>query len=157
MGLNKTYTMKQSIQYGIVWLLGIALLSPLFGWSQGLITGTVSDENGMPLPGATVVVEETNAGTTADFDGNYQISASTGQTLIFSYVWYESQTLIINSGTIDVTLNPAGQLEEVVITALGISRDKKSLGYAVQTVGGESFDDVRSVNSMNPYKEKLQV
>lgn len=63
MGLNKTYTMKQSIQYGIVWLLGIALMSPLFGWSQGLITGTVSDENGMPLPGATVVVEETNAGT----------------------------------------------------------------------------------------------
>ena len=62
MGLNKTYTMKQSIQYGIVWLLGIALMSPLFGWSQGLITGTVSDENGMPLPGATVVVEETNAG-----------------------------------------------------------------------------------------------
>ena len=138
--------MKQSIQYGIVWLLGIALMSPLFGWSQGLVTGTVSDENGMPLPGATVVVEETNAGTTSDFDGNYQISASTGQTLVFSYVGYESQTLIIDSGTIDLTLNPAGQLEEVVITALGISRDKKSLGYAVQTVGGESFDDVRSVN-----------
>ena len=44
--------MKQSIQYGIVWLLGIALMSPLFGWSQGLVTGTVSDENGMPPPGA---------------------------------------------------------------------------------------------------------
>ena len=81
--------MKQSIQYGIVWLLGIALMSPLFGWSQGLVTGTVSDENGMPLPGATVVVEETNAGTTTDFDGNYQISASTGQTLVFSYVGYD--------------------------------------------------------------------
>lgn len=80
--------MKQSIQYGIVWLLGIALLTPLFGWSQGLVTGIVNDENGMPLPGATVVVEETNAGETADFDGNYQISASTGQTLIFSYVGY---------------------------------------------------------------------
>ena len=53
MGLNKTYTMKQSIQYGIVWLLGIALMSPLFGWSQGLVTGTVSDENRMPIPGAT--------------------------------------------------------------------------------------------------------
>ena len=139
--------MKQSIQYGIVWLLGIALLTPLFGWSQGLVTGTVSDENGMPLPGATVVVEETNAGTTTDFDGNYQISASTGQTLVFSYVGYESQSVVVGtSSSMDVQLQASNQLEEVVITSLGISRDKKSLGYAQQTVEGETLVQSKEID-----------
>lgn len=117
--------MKQSIQYGIVWLLGIALMSPLFGWSQGLVTGTVSDENGMPLPGATVVVEETNAGTTSDFDGNYQISASTGQTLVFSYVGYESQSVAVGVNmTIYINMIPSGQLDEVIVNALGLEKKK---------------------------------
>ena len=117
--------MKQSIQYGIVWLLGIALLTPLFGWSQGLVTGIVNDENGMPLPGATVVVEETNAGATADFDGNYQISASTGQTLIFSYVGYESQSVAVGYDmNINVNMNPSGQLDEVIVNALGLEKKK---------------------------------
>ena len=121
----KTYSMKQSIQYGIAWVLGIALMSPLFGWSQGLITGTVSDENEMPLPGATIVVEETNAGTTTDFDGIYQISASTGQTLIFSYVGYESQSMVVaTNSTIDVQLQPANELDEVIVNALGLEKKK---------------------------------
>ena len=64
--------MRQSIQYGITLLFGIMLLSTQAVWAQGLIIGTVSDENGSPLPGATVVVEETNTGTTTDFDGNYR-------------------------------------------------------------------------------------
>ena len=105
------YTMKQSIQNGIIWLLGIALMSPLFGWSQGLITGTVSDENRMPLPGATVVVEETNAGTTTDFDGNYQIFAESGQTLAFGYVgykWHEER--VDGIAMINVQLQPANEL-----------------------------------------------
>ena len=121
----KTYSMKQSIQYGIAWVLGIALMSPLFGWSQGLITGTVSDENGMPLPGATIVVEETKAGTTTDFDGNYQISADVGQTLVFSYVGYESQSMVVaTNSTIDVQLQPANELDEVIVNALGLEKKK---------------------------------
>ena len=121
----KTYSMKQSIQYGIAWVLGIALMSPLFGWSQGLITGTVSDENEMPLPGATIVVEETNAGTTTDFDGNYQISADVGQTLVFSYVGYESQSMVVaTNSTIDVQLQPANELDEVIVNALGLEKKK---------------------------------
>jgi hypothetical protein len=117
MGYNKTYTMKQSIQFGIVLLLGIGLLCPQFGWLQGLVTGTVSAENGMPLPGATVVVEGTNTGTTADFEGNYQISDSIGQTLVFSYVGYESQSVVVATSTsIDMQLQAANELEEVVLT-----------------------------------------
>ena len=66
--------------------------------------------------------------------------------MVFSYVGYANQNLVVNSATHDVSLQPSGQLEEVVVTALGITREKKSLGYAVQTVSGESVEDVRSVN-----------
>ena len=133
--------MKQSIQFGIVLLLGIGLLCPQFGWSQGLVTGTVIDENGMPLPGATVVVEGTNTGTTADFDGNYRISANTGQTLIFSYLGYESQSVIVGtSSSIDVQLQAANELEGVVVTALGIEREAKALGYAVSKINSDELE-----------------
>ncbi|MDG1823890.1 MAG: SusC/RagA family TonB-linked outer membrane protein [Flavobacteriaceae bacterium] len=139
--------MKQSIQYGIIWLLGIALLSPLFGWSQGLITGTVSDENGAPLPGATVVVEETNQGTTTDFDGNYQINAAQGQTLVFSYVGYDTESVSISSSmTVNMQMQAANELDEVVVTSLGISRAKKSLGYSQQSVQGETLVQTKEVD-----------
>ena len=95
----------------------------------------------MPLPGATVVVEETNAGTTTDFDGNYQISTSTGQTLILSYVGYESQSVVVATSTsIDVQLQAANELEEVVITAQGVARKEKALGYAVTTITSEDIE-----------------
>ena len=76
--------MKQSIQNGIVWLLGIALMSPLFGWSQGLITGTVSDENRMPLPGATVVVWHNGGELT--FLGKFYIKRKDKNTIVFDSV-----------------------------------------------------------------------
>ena len=148
--------MKQSIQNGIVWLLGIALMSPLFGWSQGLITGTVSDENGMPLPGATVVVEETNAGTTTDFDGNYQISASTGQTLIFSYVGYESQSVAVGiSSSIDVQLQAANELEEVVLTGVAGKTDLKKVSFAVGKVNEDEIQQAPRVNPANAIRSKV--
>lgn len=87
------------------------------------------------------MVEETNAGTTTDFDGNYQISASTGQTLILSYVGYESQSVVVATSTsIDVQLQAANELEEVVITAQGVARKEKALGYAVTTITSEDIE-----------------
>jgi hypothetical protein len=94
--------MKQLSNYGIVLLFGALLLSPLSIWAQEQVSGTVTDENGAPLPGATVLVEETNQGTTTDFDGNYQINAAQGQTLVFSYVGYTTQMLEISSGTLEL-------------------------------------------------------
>ena len=148
--------MKQSIQYGIVWLLGIALMSPLFGWSQGLATGTVSDENGMPLPGATVVVEETNAGTTTDFDGNYQILASSGQTLVFSYVGYESQSVAVGtSSSMDVQLQPANELEEVVLTGVATGTSTRKLGFTVSKISEQSLQDVPASDPGNALRAKV--
>lgn len=68
--------MKQLSNYGVVLLFGALLLSPLSIWAQEQVSGTITDENGAPLPGATVLVEETNQGTTTGFDGNYQINAA---------------------------------------------------------------------------------
>lgn len=69
------------------------------------ISGNVTDEDGVPLPGATVLVEGTSTGVSTDFDGNYTIEAAAGQTLIFSYVGYSSQNITVgNASTINIQL-----------------------------------------------------
>ncbi len=106
------------------------------------ITGTVTDQDGLPLPGVNIVVEGTTTGTQTDFDGNYAIKGSEGQTLLFSYIGQkEVRQAIGSSDTINVQMQEdAEALEEVVVTAQGIKREKKALGYAVSSVGEESLE-----------------
>src|SRR5690606_28080498 len=103
------------------------------------ITGNVTDASGLPLPGVNIVVEGTTTGTQTDFDGNYVISASQGQVLIFTYIGQTTVRRTVGAGSsISVQMEEDAQaLEEVVVTALGIAREKKSLGYATQEVQGE--------------------
>lgn len=111
------------------------------------ISGVVSDENGTPLPGATVQIEGTATGVTTDFDGNYSIDAQEGDTLLFSYVGYTSVSLDVGaSSTLDVQLKLGSALEEVVVTSLGIGRERKSLGYAVTEVSGDNINTVKDHN-----------
>lgn len=111
------------------------------------ISGVVSDENGTPLPGATVQIEGTATGVTTDFDGNYSIDAQAGDTLLFSYVGYTSVSLDVGaSSTLDVQLKLGSALEEVVVTSLGIGRERKSLGYAVTEVSGDNINTVKDHN-----------
>ena len=94
-------------------------------WAQQIVSGTVTDESGVPMPGATVVVQGTNNGTTTDFDGKYQIQASQGQTLVFSFVGYANQSVTVgSSATVDVQLQTDNELDEVVLTALGLEKKK---------------------------------
>ncbi|RIV73902.1 SusC/RagA family TonB-linked outer membrane protein [Flagellimonas aequoris] len=104
------------------------------------ITGTVTDHTGIPLPGVNILVEGTATGTQTDFDGIYTISAAPGQTLLFTYIGQKPTSVIVGgSSTIDVQMEEDAQaLDEVVVTALGIKREKKSLGYAQQSIEGES-------------------
>jgi len=106
------------------------------------ITGTVTDSQGTPLPGVSIVVDQTAKGTSTDFDGNYTINATSSQVLVFTYVGMKTLKKSVGSDSvIDVVLTEDAQsLDEVVVTALGISRDKKSLGYATQEVDGEDFN-----------------
>ena len=115
--------------------------------AQQIVTGNVSDNNGFPLPGATVVIKGTSSGTTTDFDGNFSIETNSGEVLVVSYVGYITQELTVSdSATINVVLESDQLLDEVVITALGISREKKSLGYAVTEVSGENVNTVKDNN-----------
>ena len=120
------------------------------------VSGTVSDENGVPLPGATVVVEGTSTGVSTDFDGNYSISASQGDTLVFSFVGYASQSVAVgSSATINVSLEPDNSLEEVVVTALGVKRNTKALGYSVTEVDGTELSANPSTNAINALQGKV--
>ncbi|RED50035.1 SusC/RagA family TonB-linked outer membrane protein [Seonamhaeicola aphaedonensis] len=107
------------------------------------ISGTVSDNSGLPLPGATVLVKGTTTGTSTDFDGNYTISVNQGSVLVFSFVGYTTQEMTVGaSSTINVTMvEDATSLEEVVVTAQGIKREKKALGYAVTTIDADAIEN----------------
>nr|WP_321410888.1 SusC/RagA family TonB-linked outer membrane protein [uncultured Allomuricauda sp.] len=106
------------------------------------ITGTVTDAAGLPLPGVNIVVEGTTTGTQTDFDGNYAISASEGETLLFTYIGQRPSTKVVGaSSVINVQMVEDTQaLEEVVVTAQGIKREKKALGFAVSSVEEDDLE-----------------
>ena len=111
------------------------------------VTGVITDESGAPLPGATVVNLKTSNGVSSDFDGNFSIESSVGETITISYVGYTDQTIQIGEeNSYNILLVSNNKLDEVVVTSLGITRDKKSLGYAVQELSGEDFQDVKALN-----------
>ncbi len=114
-----------------------------FAFAQKTIKGTVSDETG-PLPGVSVLIKGTTNGTETDFDGHYAIQANKGDVLQFSFVGMETAYKTVgDSNTIDVVLTVSSEnvLEEVVVTALGIKREKKALGYAVSQVKTDEIQD----------------
>ncbi len=121
----------------------------MFQWSfaQKSVSGTVSDSAGVPLPGATVLVDGTSNGVTTDFDGVYSIMANEGDVLSVSYVGFTTQKVTVGaSATLNVTLAADNALEEVVVTALGITREAKSLGYAQQKVEGSALTKTKQLD-----------
>lgn len=140
---------------GILTLL-LAFVVQLTFAQEKTISGTVVDETNMPLPGATVVIKGTTTGTSTDFDGNYSISANSGDVLTFSYVGYADQNATVGaSNSINISLAPDNTLEEVVVTALGIKRDEKALGYSTQQIGSEELVAVRDANIVNSLSGKI--
>lgn len=106
------------------------------------VTGNVTDQDDVPLPGVNILVEGTTNGTQSDFDGNYTIQVSEGQVLVFSYLGQTTIERIVDaSNVINVQmLEDTQTLEEVIVTAQGIKREKKALGYAVTTVGSDAIE-----------------
>ena len=141
---------------GLLTLLLALVVQVTFAQEQ-LVTGTVTDDSGLPLPGVNVLVKGTTRGVQTDFDGNYSIEVAQGEVLVFSFLGMETQELTVGMNTEwDVVLTPdAAQLQEVVVTALGIKREKKSLGYATQEVDGSEVSDVPTGNFMNSLSGKV--
>jgi len=120
----------------------VFLLTAQMSFAQKTVTGVVSDSDGLPLPGATVLVQGTTTGVTTDFDGNFSINVAEGQILEFSFVGYETAALAVGAGNvINVTLSLGTQLEEVIVTSLGITREKRALGYAVSEVDNTQIEN----------------
>jgi TonB-dependent SusC/RagA subfamily outer membrane receptor len=124
-----------------------------------VVTGTVTNaEDGTPLPGVSVAVEGTTLGTITDVDGKFQISVpEDASALSFSFVGMETQLVPLEGrSVVDVELRTESlALDEVVVTALGISRERKSLGYAVQEVEGAELNKVKTDNFVNALSGKL--
>ena len=128
---------------GILTLL-LAFVVQLTFAQEKTISGTVSDNSGLPLPGVNIIVKGTNSGTQSDFDGNYTVNADVGQTIVFSYVGFNSAERAVTAATSSINLQmteDAAMLEEVVVTALGIKKEKKALGYAVSSISEEEIQD----------------
>ncbi len=142
--------------YSLVALL-LFLMTGLAQAQNKTITGTVTDQDGLPLPGVNILVQGTTAGTQTDFDGNYSIEAEEGQTLLFTYIGQKDMTVVVGaSSTINVQMEESAQaLAEVVVTGQGIKREKKSLGYSQQSVGGEQLVQARETDVANALAGKI--
>ena len=120
------------------------------------ISGTVSDKSGV-LPGVSVLIEGSTKGVETDFDGKYSIEANSGDVFVFRYLGYETAKITVAaSNIINVTLKEGGELlDEIVITAFGIKRSEKALGYSVQSIKGESMTEARESNITNAISGKI--
>lgn len=148
--------MKKLFLYFVFFVSGATALMA----QTRVITGTISSsiEGEGALPGVTVIVKGTVIGESTDADGKYSIAVPTNATtLVFSFVGMKPQEVAIEGRTlINVILEPdLVGLDEVVVTALGISREKKSLGYATQEVKGDVISNVKTANFMNNLSGKI--
>ncbi|TAE50605.1 MAG: SusC/RagA family TonB-linked outer membrane protein [Bacteroidetes bacterium] len=134
-------------------LAAALLFSAVTAYGQTKVSGKVtSSEDGGALPGATVLVKGTTTGIIADDNGQYSIPAKTGDVLVFSFLGFAKQEITLATGqtTLDVVLQSEdASTEEVIITALGIKKDKARLGYAVQEVNGADLVKAREPNAIN--------
>ncbi len=132
--------MKKTLSKVLTLLLLLAVQLTLA--QEKTISGRVSDESAIPLPGVNILIKGTATGTQSDFDGNYTIKASVGDVLVFSYIGFSPQSVTVGSGSmINITLKEDTEsLDEVIITAQGIKTDRKALGYSVTTVKSKDIE-----------------
>jgi TonB-linked SusC/RagA family outer membrane protein len=146
--------MKKRIN-GLLTLLLVLITQ--FTFAQDIsISGVVSDSNGLPVPGANVKVKGTTVGTQTDFDGSYKIKAKSGDVLVYSYLNMNSLELKVSGAKMNARLSSkANELEGVVVTALGIKKADKSIGYSAQSIKGSALTEARESNLVNSLSGKI--
>ena len=139
-------------------LLGILVCCSILVFAQSKeITGKVTDSKGTPIPGVTVKVKGQKSGTSADADGIFKINASTTATLIISGIGFETKEVRVgNLENLTISLRQSdASLSEVVVTALGIKREKRMLTYATQEVKGTTLVEAKQDNLVNALAGKV--
>ncbi|MFK8266203.1 SusC/RagA family TonB-linked outer membrane protein [Capnocytophaga cynodegmi] len=150
--------MKRKLLMMFVLVMGV-FTHPLLAQTR-TVMGTVTDEAGIPLSGVGIMIKNTTQGVTTDFDGKYSIQAKQGDVLVFSYIGFSTQEKVVKSSSNSLTMNivlkeDTQQLGEVVVTALGIKRSEKALGYALQEVDGSKLLESRDANVTNALSGKV--
>ncbi len=140
----------------IIYCLLILMGTSFVLQAQHSVSGVVIDPDGEPLIGVNVLEVNTTNGTITDLDGSYSLNVAEGASLVFSFTGYEAQTIAVGSQSkIDVQLSEGVALQEIVVTALGISREKKALTYAAQSVNTEDLALSRELNVINSLSGKV--
>lgn len=133
-----------------------ALMMQITFAQERTVSGTVVDDAGLPIPGVNVVIKGTTTGTQTDFDGKYQIQAAPTQVLVFSFVGMGTKELPATSTSINVTLAMAAtELEGVIVTAVGIRREKSSIGAATTTLKADEVVKGQQANIADAIKGKV--
>jgi TonB-linked SusC/RagA family outer membrane protein len=147
--------MKRGLLAGI---LGLVFLSmQVFAQKRNVSGKVTASDDGFPLPGVSVMLKGSTEGTQTDFDGNYKMDVPENAVLIFSYIGMVNQEKAVgNASVINVVLSPDSKsLNEVVVTALGIERDKRTLTYSVQNVKGDDLRDANQSNIINSLQGQI--
>ncbi|SMO65674.1 TonB-linked outer membrane protein, SusC/RagA family [Saccharicrinis carchari] len=141
------------------YLLVVLLLFSVAGYGQKTISGKVTEEgSNLPLPGVSILIEGTHVGAITDMDGNYQLkNIPDDALLVYSFIGFITQKVAVKGRKIiDVTLVPdVTNLDEVVVAALNIKRDKTSLGYSVSQLGSDEVNIAKENNVMNSLSGKV--
>ncbi|CAM3391564.1 SusC/RagA family TonB-linked outer membrane protein [Flavobacterium longum] len=138
---------------GFLTLLMLFVLQVSF--AQTNISGVVTDQSGLPIPGVNVLVKGTQNGVQTDFDGKFTISANPGQILVFSFVGMKDKEVAASANMKVSLADDAVELEGVVVTALGIKREKKALGYSTTTLKNEQLTQVVNANVFESLSGKI--
>ena len=157
--LRNCYLTKKTVIF--LWM-GVLSLLTTDAWAQDAavrtpVTGSVRTESGQALIGASVLIKGTLQGATTDLGGNFRLNAAPQDVLVFSYVGYAKQEVSVDSNTVlNITMAEDNtELEEVVVTALGIKRQEKALSYSVQQIGADKFTTVKDANFMSSLVGKV--
>ncbi|MDE6082040.1 MAG: TonB-dependent receptor plug domain-containing protein, partial [Muribaculaceae bacterium] len=123
---------------------------------SGKASGVVVDETGEPMVGVSVIVKGKAGGVNTDIDGKFSIAANPGQTILLSYVGYTPVEVKYTGQPLNITMQPsATNLDEVVVTALGIKKDRKALGYSVSEMKSDEILENKSPNVVNALAGKI--
>ena len=144
-------------QFNVVVLILMLGILPHMLRAQAPISGTVNDEKKQPLPGVSVLINGTTRGTTTGIDGRFDLAASSGEVLEFHFVGYATQKVTIGEQKmLNITLQPdVRELGEVVVTALGVKKETRKIGYSVQEVSGEDLIRARDPNPISGLTGKV--
>lgn len=137
--------------------VAVLLLISSVAFAQKNVSGVVKDAEGLPLPGVAVLIDGTSIGTVSDVDGNYSLTAKPGDALMFSFFGMRTQLIPVGDKTkIDVTMeDDALRLDEVVVTATGMTRQEKTLGYASTTVRSDELTKGHAADALSGLMGKV--